>query len=298
MLTTTARAPRQRGRAVSAVVVAVLSVAGPLTAGEADAAAHVGLDSQLSRPHLLSTRVADVLVSIRGGTVCTGTPVSGPRVGRQTTRGTNLVVTAAHCVLDLDGQVAGSRTVLREDVAYTAEAVLINPEYRDSPIPRFDAAVLVLDRIIPGPSATLGDAVPADGLATLAGLQPLDTDGSLLRGTRYDNRPHPSGATGVVTRIRSAAVGCESPVTALEITESQWRMPCGLIPGASGGGLFVERSGELFLVGIVSTVAADLAYNGLVPLDAVHELLESPARYTYELDGRSSATSGAKVIRS
>ena len=144
------------------------------------------------------------------------------------------MVTAAHCVIDDDGEVAGSRTVLRHGVAYSVEAVLINPEYRDSPIPRFDAAVLVLDRIIPGPSATLGDAFPADGLATLAGLQPLDTDGSLLRGTRYDNRPHPSGATGVVTRIRSAAVGCESPVTALEITESQWRVPCGLIPGRVG----------------------------------------------------------------
>ncbi len=41
--------------------------------------------------------------------------------------------------------------------------------------------------------------------------------------------------------------------------------------------------GELTLVGIISTVAFDLTCNGLVPLPALHELLENPAQYTYDM---------------
>ena len=58
-------------------------------------------------------------------------------------------------------------------------------------------------------------------------------------------------------------------------------MPCGLIPGASGGGLFVVNDGELVLVGILSTVTNDLTANGIVPLASLHELLEHPDRYTH-----------------
>src|SRR5262245_37314491 len=53
-------------------------------------------------PHSLQGGVADVIVRIRGGAVCSGTPIAGGR----------LVVTAAHCVLDRDGNVA-RRTVIR-----------------------------------------------------------------------------------------------------------------------------------------------------------------------------------------
>ena len=60
-------------------------------------------------------------------------------------------------------------------------------------------------------------------------------------------------------------------------------MPCGLIPGASGGGLFVESNGELVLVGVISTVATNLTFNGVVPLAAVHELLANPVEYTHEM---------------
>ena len=60
-------------------------------------------------------------------------------------------------------------------------------------------------------------------------------------------------------------------------------VPCGLIPGASGGGLFAEVDGTIVLVGIISTVTFDQSANGVVPLDSLHELLEHPQRYRHDL---------------
>jgi len=237
---------------------------------------------------VLDSYVADVMVRVRGGAVCTGTPIAG----------TNLVVTAAHCVLDADGAVAGSRTVLRGDVEYTPDSVLVNPAYHDSSSPLLDVAVLVMDQVIPGPTATLGREFPTQGLLTVAGFQPLDTDGSLLRGTRHDNRPLPQGADGGVVTIDTAVAGCIQLASDAEITNNQVTLPCGLIPGASGGGVFVESNGELTLVGIISTVAFDLTSNGLAPMSALHELLENPAQYSYAMTLEPSTPSTANVIRS
>lgn len=240
---------------------------------------------QVTRPHVLATPVADVIVRVRGGATCTGTPITG----------TIFVVTAAHCVLVGD-HVAASRTVVREGVEYTAVSVLVNREYHDSPGPRLDAAVLVMDQVVPGPSATLGDIFPAHGQVTLAGYQPLDTDGSLLRGTRPSNRPHPQAATGGVVKIETAAAGCLHLVSELEISDTQVKAPCGLIPGASGGGLYLDNNGQLNLVGIISTVANDLTFNGVTPLAAVHELLDNPDKYTHEMTG--AASTRPNLIRS
>jgi hypothetical protein len=234
----------------------------------------VGPADELTRPHVLTIDVADVIVRVHGGKACTGTPITG----------TTFVVTAAHCVL-VGAHVAASRTVLRNGVEYNAVSVLVNPDYHDSPSPRLDAAVLVMDHVIPGPSATLGDAYPAHGEVTLVGFQPLDTDGSLLRGTRYDNRPDPQGSAGGAVEIETAAAGCVHRVAELEITDTRVKVPCGLIPGASGGGLFVHNNGELSLVGIISTVAPDLTYNGVTPLTAVRELLDNPDEYAHEMAG-------------
>lgn len=280
--------PRNRRTAslLAAALLGVSVVAVPL-AHAAHAGAPHKLDRDPTRPHVLTTEIADLIVHVSGGANCTGTPITG----------TTFVVTAAHCVLDHNGQV-GSRTVLRDGVEYTPVSVLVNPEYHATPGPQLDAAVLVLDQQIPGPSATLGDALPTAGLVTLAGFQPLDTDRSLLRGTRYDNRPLPKGTTGGVVTIDTAAAGCVQPVSALEITDTQVKVPCGLIPGASGGGLFVERNDEQILVGITSTVAPDLTYNGLVPLAVLHDLLNNPAAYTHTVPLGASTHSHPNVVRS
>ena len=103
-----------------------------------------------SRPAVLNTRVADVLVRVRGGANCSGTPILG---------GT-LVVTAAHCVIDDNGQVAASRTVVRDGESYKPAAVLVNRQYHDLRHVRLDAAVLVMSEAIPARQRISGSGFP------------------------------------------------------------------------------------------------------------------------------------------
>jgi hypothetical protein len=266
---------RSRRNALSAFAVALSVLAPPpVDTVAALAPAVVPFDVDVARPHVLRAPLADVILRVRGGAVCSGTPITGTRY----------VITAAHCVLNRDGTVVHSRKLLRDGVAYSPVAVIVDPAYHDSPRPSRDAAILVVDQVIPGPSATLGDTFPTDGLVVLAGYQALDSDGTLLRGTRYDSPLIPKGSHGGFVKIDTAAAGCIYPAAAAEFSDDQVTLPCGLIPGASGGGLFAVRDGKYVLVGIVSTVATDLAYNGIVPLSAVHHLLDNRAQYTYALD--------------
>jgi hypothetical protein len=260
----------------------VLTAVACLCASLPPAAALVG-----GAPPAVQSIARHVVFIVGGGSACTGVAIAP-----------DLVLTAAHCVLDDDGEVSGTRTVLRDGVKYTAVSVLVDLEYHQSPGPRLDAAVLVMDQMIHGPSATLGDVLPAQGPVTLAGFQPLDTNGSLLRGTRYDNRPHPHGATGGVIQIDTAAAGCVHLVSELTITSTQVNVPCGLIPGASGGGLFVESADQVILVGIISTVTHDLTYNGVVHLAALHELLDNPDEYRHQMQVNVPTQPTAHIVRS
>ena len=210
-----------------------------------------------------------MIVRVRGWN-CSGTPITGTRY----------VVTAAHCVLTPTGEVT-SRTIERDGIRYTAEAVLVDTGYHHDPNPQLDAAVLVMAEEIPGPSARLGSALPTTGEVTLAGLQPIDGDGTLLRGNSPDDRPLPTDATGNRTTVKHLTAGCVEAVSSLKVTPTRVTVHCGLIPGASGGGLFVVNDGQLVLVGILSTVTNDLTANAIVPLASLHELLEHPDRYTH-----------------
>jgi Trypsin-like peptidase domain len=244
-------------------------------------------DRELGGPHVLDTRVGEVIVRVRGNAACSGTPLTG----------TKFVLTAAHCVLDSNGAIDGATRVLRDGVEYQPVSVLVNPEYHKSPSPQLDAAVLVMDQIIPGPSATLADRFPTEGLVTVAGFQPLDTDG-LLRGTRLDNRPLPGGAEHGIFIIESAAAGCVHLASEAEVNDDHVRVPCGLIPGASGGGLFVEHNGELILAGIISTVSPDLTSNGLVPLTAMQQMLDNPIQYTHDITAGTDTPPLTRIMRS
>jgi hypothetical protein len=185
-------------------------------------------------------------------------------------------------VLDDRGNAA-ARTVARDGVTYTATSVYVDDRYLDEPKPQFDAAVLEMEQVLPGTSATIGIAIPSTGSVTIAGYQPLDSDGTLLRGQGPHDRPHPKGATGNLIEIESAPAGCTAPTTSLSITAGRVDIGCGLIPGASGGGMFTEVNGTIVLVGIVSTVSFDLSSNGVVPLESLHELLLHPETYRHEV---------------
>jgi hypothetical protein len=192
-------------------------------------------------------------------------------------------MTAAHCVLERDGTVA-SRTVIRDGVEYPVAAVLVDVRYHDTPVAALDAAVLVMNDPIPGPSATLGTRMPLAGDVTLVGFQPIDSDGSLLRGSNPHNLPLPAAAKqghGGVVEIETAPAGCHNDVTTIEVTAALVWVPCGLIPGASGGGLFATHGGSVELVGILSSVSADITHNGVVPMASLLELLEHQADYLH-----------------
>jgi Trypsin-like peptidase domain len=261
-------------RAILATAVVALGTSAAPTVTEAFAPApgHAGVDTvaELTGPHVLDGDVAEMLVRVDGDSVCSGTPIDGGR----------LVITAAHCILDSAGNVTAV-TVTRDGVQYSPRAVLVNPRYPETPSAHLDAAVLVMDRAIPGPAATLGDTLPTQGLVTLAGFQPIDTDGTLLRGTSAYDRPTPKGVTESVVEIKSLPSGCDDSVSSIEIAGNRLEVDCGLVRGASGGGLFMEHGGRIVLLGIISTVDVDLSFNGLAPLAAVHDLLNHPRQYTH-----------------
>jgi hypothetical protein len=244
------------------------------------------VEQEPTRPHLVGPPLSDTVVSVRGSAVCTGTALAG----------TSDVVTAAHCVLDPDGAVTDAISVLRGGRSYAPRAVLVDLAHHTSPSPRTDAAILVMDQTIPGPSATLGGAFPVGGAVTLVGFQPLASDGSLQRGTG-DDTVVPHTVTGGVQHAATAAAGCTVPASAARITDAEVRLPCGLIPGASGGGAFVDDHGQLTLVGIVSTADVRFTTNGLVPLSSVHRLLDNPIQYQHELGAPYSDRTAPPIKR-
>jgi hypothetical protein len=264
----------------AAPLAPVASAAAPLAARATTVETLVETPSAPT-PRRISGGVADVLVRISGSGACTGTPITGTR----------FVATAAHCVLDRDGNVE-SRMVVRGGVEYRAAAVLVDTRYHDSPVAALDAAVLVMSEPIPGPSATLGTAVPTTGSVTLAGFQAIDSDGSLLRGSGPHDALIPQAVqdgNGGVVYLQNTPAGCTNDVASVEVTAAWVRVPCGLIPGGSGGGLFATDGDAIELVGIVSTVSADITHNGVVPMASLLDLLDHQADYLH-LTGQESQT--------
>jgi hypothetical protein len=264
---------REATPAAAAAPAPVVSVVAATFAPASNPPAAIPLQAGSPAPRRIAGDVADVLVRIRGGSVCSGTPITG----------TPFVVTAAHCVLARDGSVA-SRTVIRDGVEHRAVAVLVDVRYHDTPTAALDAALLVMSDPIPGPSATLGTRIPSAGGVTLAGFQPIDSDGSLLRGSNPHNPPVPAAAKhghGGVFEIETAPAGCNNDVATIEVAAASVRVPCGLIPGASGGGLFATHGDTVELVGILSSVSADITHNGVVPMASLLELVEHQAHYLH-----------------
>jgi hypothetical protein len=282
MHTATLSAHPQRLRA-TALAAAVLVIAVATSSSTSDvSSARV----DLAGPHRIHGTIADVLVRVYGREACSGTPITGTRY----------VVTAAHCVLDPAGGTSQA-SVKRGGITYPADAVLVDNRYLDAPSARLDAAVLVMDQALPGPSATIGTAIPATGSVTLAGLQPLDSDGTLLRGTNPREIPTPRGATGTYLNIVTAPAGCTLPTTSLSLRGDQVDVPCGLIPGASGGGLFARTDTTIVLLGIVSNVTTDQTVNGAVPLVSLQRLLRHPAAYRHAITATDHTQQAKRVIR-
>ena len=145
--------------------------------------------TDLTKPHLLDGGVADVIVRVRGSSACSGTPIAG----------TPLVITAAHCVLDEEGDLTVV-SVLRDGVEHAP----VRPVER--PVPR---------RTQPRTGRRgVGDGPNDPGRGCDARRRPAHADpcdGCRLPAHRhrrhvaarhgYDNRPTPKGVTGGVIEI-------------------------------------------------------------------------------------------------
>ncbi len=185
------RRPNLRRAWAAATLIVLASVAAPINLDAQAASPPIApraaerspsLDRQPNREHVSVRRRGRTRGSVASHRSRPADPTSsrcrrrcrsfGFRVallGHARSPGTVYVVTAAHCVLTDSGEVT-PRTVVRDDIRYTAVAVLVDTDYHDHPSAELDAAVLVMAQVIPGPSARVGSALPDSGQVTLAGL--------------------------------------------------------------------------------------------------------------------------------
>jgi secreted trypsin-like serine protease len=229
---------------------------------------------------------ASILVRVRGVGVCSGAPVEG----------TNLVITAAHCVRDEKTKKVSNRFDLRvekDGVRYDIEQVLIDSTPHPGVRPEYDAAVLIMKDAVPGPGVSLAESFTGKQSTVLIGFQSVDTDGTWLRGKNYDDKPSPKGASEGVTFISAAPAACSVEGSDITWSSKYWTIPCGMVPGGSGGPLVVSTATGYKLVGVLSTVSYDLTKNGIVPVERVQEMLEDPSAFVSK-PGPVSPTNSSK----
>jgi hypothetical protein len=264
-----------KGAVVAALVVGL--VTHPLRRSDAVIAATaspIAPAVSVTGPTGIAGPVADALVEVRGARLCSGTPVTG----------TSLIATAAHCVIDRNGRVAAGIEVIVGRNVVEPRSVIVDLGYHSDRGPGRDAAFLVMPSPATGASADLGVTLPGAGDVIVAGFQPIVVD------------ERPSGdVTGNVVIVERQPAGCLVSATAARVTATQVSVPCGLIPGASGGGLYVLADGRLTIVGIVSTLSHDMRRNGIVPLAAMHALLTARDEHTYDIPGAVVARAAAQL---
>lgn len=218
---------------------------------------------------------ASLLVAVRQeGSLCSGSTLTG----------TNLVVTAAHCVVAKTGDFY-EQTVLEPEglwvergsevyrVIKVRTLPLVEVFDRDGVIRiENDVAVLTVDRPIPGPGAV--GVVPVEETnkgdrVFMLGLQPM-RDGAWLREEDLDKY----GSAAPVEADKVPAF-CDIGDGKLHKrrARSYWLAECGMVGGASGGPVMVENSGEYWLVGVVSTVNRTLDQNGIASVETIERLL-------------------------
>lgn len=218
---------------------------------------------------------ARLLVAVRQeGSLCSGSTLTG----------TNLVVTAAHCVVAKTGYFYEQTLLEPEDLwvergsdVYRVMNVrtlpLVEVFDRDGVIRiENDVAVLTVDRPIPGPGAA--GVAPVEetnsgGRVFMLGLQPM-RGGAWLREEDLDMYGAAAPAeVGTVPAFCDVGNGRLHKRRA----RSYWLAECGMVGGASGGPVMVENSGEYWLVGVVSTVNRTLDRNGIASVEAIERLL-------------------------
>jgi hypothetical protein len=189
-----------------------------------------------------SDPLAAVVVEVLTDHPCSGTALADLPI----------VVTAAHCVLDDNGDIVQNAAIFRGYQRYSANAVVVDRTWWDHKNERNDVALLLLDRPLPV-GATLAQRFPTGDLRP-AGFQP---DKGLQ--------------------------GCTVTPEQVHRDVNTVRVPCGLIPGASGGGLYSVDGDRVTLAGVLSTVTMDHTVNGFVPLHSVTAMIDGRLGAEYPL---------------
>lgn len=226
---------------------------------------------------------AGFLVKVQGPGTCSGSPI----------KGTNLVITAAHCVMEPGTGAVGKRYDLRvehNDTRFNVVEVYLDMEVSPLPHPEDDVAILVLDRQVPGAKLEVASSFDGKIDAKLIGYQPSTGWGSWLRGEDYS-----SHRENLPTSFVARPAVCKVPAGSAEWVKDPgiWSVSCGFVPGASGGPLVAVIDGKPALVGVASTVNKKLTHNGIAPLAKVLELLENGDKYRRTIDGPSVSWSSS-----
>lgn len=262
--------PRRATTGVLAVIIAGLTAVAAAVAFSAHDA-----DTGPGAIRRATPDEAAVLVLVRGVGLCSGAPING----------TNLVATAAHCLLDpVTGKVSDrvDLRVERGDVRYDIEAVIVDTSVslRDDDggvRPDRDGALLVMREPVPGPGVDLVDTGDRIEDVVLIGYQPVGANGTFARPATYQGRRAADDASILLARTAAA---CRVRWKDVARRDQALILPCGMIPGASGGPVIGHGKDGNRLVGILSSVNHDLTRNGITPVNVLLGLLADADRYT------------------
>lgn len=221
------------------------------------------------------------LVRVYGQGRCSGVALKGP-----------YVVTAAHCVLD---RYTGKFTpmydvrVEYDNVRYDIEGIFVqetDAPSQDRFVSDTDLAILQLSEPIPNIGVELGSRKDVHLGGIVVAYQPLTKESELYRPDTYE------AITSLSLMQSRIPAACD--FTGRQVTHQKKTMdiPCGMIPGGSGGPVLVAKDGRLLLVGVVSSVNKGLSFNSIAPVSLATEMLLDPERYYYSLLQGSRPLSG------
>lgn len=202
-------------------------------------------------------------VSRTGGSTCSAVPL----------KGTNMVVSAAHCVVAIDGtSLVYPGITVRDPTSVgllaVVKAVRFDQRYLEGLEPRFDLAVLYTNRVW-STGVDMIEPLQTSRDVTVHALQRVRSNGWYLV------------AEGDFWRFAiTQCVASEVMVPTSE--DGMFNVPCWLVPGASGAPVVVDVDGNTALVGVLSTVSSD-GGNGIGVSDGVVDLIAGKSGVHVEL---------------
>jgi hypothetical protein len=231
---------------------------------------------------VMPERVAtDVVVGIgTNNGQCSGTPIYG----------TNLVITAAHCVFGANDRDPAEYVDIFHGGTYVgaAQSVVYDRRYRafdpdDDTRYTYDVAIVRSNRVYDFGVERVADLINGIG-GTAVGLQPvLDTGEVVHKNDPVMCEKHKCTEGGFAYGAKRGPVGCSFTEDDVQTMNSDHKFRCRLLQGASGGPVYQHQE-VLTLVGVVVShhvsQSKGTSRNGFVSADKVLHLLDGGANAT------------------